>query len=235
MSDIDPFAVDPAKVERGNTGHATTQNALAHWIHSHSLVPVSPARRDPQFDVAWQDEGRIYVAEVKSLTSENEERQLRLGPPIDACRRPGDVAERLLPIKLDVMAQRRTDAEVAAAYQAARPEALRRAARSDRRRARSPAPAVEVEDAPRVADHAHALAPSASTGAAGRVAPQPKGRPKAAGGTAAPRCPSRTDAKASDAVERRPVACGARVSSSRSAKATATGRLRTAATTRARP
>ena len=34
---------------------------------------------DPPFDLAWWKRDILYVAEVKSLTRENEERQLRLG------------------------------------------------------------------------------------------------------------------------------------------------------------
>jgi hypothetical protein len=34
---------------------------------------------DPPFDLAWRKDGVLYVAEVKSLTKENEAHQLRLG------------------------------------------------------------------------------------------------------------------------------------------------------------
>lgn len=41
--------------------------------------PLSPTLHDPNFDVAWEHEGTFYVAEIKSVTDQNEERQLRLG------------------------------------------------------------------------------------------------------------------------------------------------------------
>jgi hypothetical protein len=75
----DPFAVDPALVERGVRGHATTQNALAAHIKSAGLEPRSPNAGEPNFDVAWLVGSKIFVAEVKSLTAKNEEKQLRLG------------------------------------------------------------------------------------------------------------------------------------------------------------
>ena len=38
-----------------------------------------PGPRDPNFDIAWEHRGELYVAEVKSITDANEERHLRLG------------------------------------------------------------------------------------------------------------------------------------------------------------
>jgi hypothetical protein len=74
-----PFHVDPNVVDRGLRGHAQTQNALARHISDLGLTPLSPAPDQPQFDLAWHGEdGVLRVAEVKSLTASNEERQLRL-------------------------------------------------------------------------------------------------------------------------------------------------------------
>jgi hypothetical protein len=75
----DPFSVDPAVVERGLRGHADTQNALATAVNAAGLTPLSPTAADPNFDLAWEADGGTYVAEVKSITAANEERQLRLG------------------------------------------------------------------------------------------------------------------------------------------------------------
>jgi hypothetical protein len=75
----DPFSVDPAVIERGTRAHAAAQNALADYLTSKGIEPLSPSRSQPYFDLAWRADGRLWVAEVKSLTSENEERQLRLG------------------------------------------------------------------------------------------------------------------------------------------------------------
>ncbi len=75
----DPYAVDPALKERSLKGHAVTQNALADHLQSRHITPLSPDGEQPNFDIAWQDGDILWVAEVKSLTDANEEKQLRLG------------------------------------------------------------------------------------------------------------------------------------------------------------
>ena len=75
----EPFDVDPDAVDRGTRGHAQTLNALASWVRANGLEPREADVDDPQFDLAWRDEPRLCVAEVKSLTKRNEEHQLRLG------------------------------------------------------------------------------------------------------------------------------------------------------------
>ncbi len=42
------------------------------------LTPKSPEPGEPVFDIAWDDGEEIVVAEIKSLTTRNEEKQLRL-------------------------------------------------------------------------------------------------------------------------------------------------------------
>jgi hypothetical protein len=79
VSGRDPFSVDPALVERGVRGHAATQNSVAEFGASRGMGVSSPSAGDPNFDVALTSETRIYVVEVKSLTDQNEEKQLRLG------------------------------------------------------------------------------------------------------------------------------------------------------------
>jgi hypothetical protein len=76
---LDPFEVDPELIERGTRGHARTQNALAGFLQSSQMTPLSPVLGDPEFDVAWRSGDTLYVAEVKSITDLNEEKQLRLG------------------------------------------------------------------------------------------------------------------------------------------------------------
>jgi hypothetical protein len=72
----EPFSIDPNLVDRGVRGHARTQNALAAFVGD----AVRKAKPDePQYDLAWQEGDTLYVAEIKSLTLVNEERQLRLG------------------------------------------------------------------------------------------------------------------------------------------------------------
>jgi hypothetical protein len=78
-SERQPFTVDPALVERGLQGHADTQNALAQVLRQAGIDPRSRLPNEPNFDLAWDTGGTIFVAEVKSITDDNEEEQLRLG------------------------------------------------------------------------------------------------------------------------------------------------------------
>jgi hypothetical protein len=79
-SERDPFAVDPNIVDRGLRGHAVTQNWLAAEVRSRGMDPRSPGPGDVNFDLAWKSaDGTVFVAEVKSTTQSNEEKQLRLG------------------------------------------------------------------------------------------------------------------------------------------------------------
>ncbi|WP_437313103.1 EVE domain-containing protein [Sorangium sp. So ce385] len=67
------------KIERGSHGHAKTQNALADFLRKHGIEPRSPSLDEPEYDLAWEMGSTTFVAEVKSITDANEERQLRLG------------------------------------------------------------------------------------------------------------------------------------------------------------
>lgn len=75
----EPFTVDPALVERGLRGHADTQNELALVLRNAGIEPRSRRPHEPNFDLAWEAHGTVFVAEVKSITDDNEEEQLRLG------------------------------------------------------------------------------------------------------------------------------------------------------------
>jgi hypothetical protein len=75
----DPFEVDPDKVDRGNQAHVDTVNALADHLRAMGVTPLSPRVSEPEFDLAWEKESTLFVAEIKSLTEANEEKQLRLG------------------------------------------------------------------------------------------------------------------------------------------------------------
>ena len=75
-----PGVADPDLVGRGNRAHKRTRNVLGAYVKALGLEPLDPEPpSDPPFDLAWWKGGILYVAEVKSLTRENEERQLRLG------------------------------------------------------------------------------------------------------------------------------------------------------------
>jgi hypothetical protein len=75
----DPFSVDPALAERGLRGHTDTQNELASVLDNAGIEPRRGLPPGPNFDLAWQKDGTVFVAEVKSITAENEEHQLRVG------------------------------------------------------------------------------------------------------------------------------------------------------------
>jgi hypothetical protein len=60
-------------------GHARTQNELANFVRRQGLVPLRPTRNTPPFDLAWERSNILYFAKVKSVTTKNEEKQLRLG------------------------------------------------------------------------------------------------------------------------------------------------------------
>jgi hypothetical protein len=75
----EPFTVDPAAIERGVSGHVESQNTVADALRAAGIEPRSPRPVEPNFDLAWERAGTIFVAEVKSITARSEERQLRLG------------------------------------------------------------------------------------------------------------------------------------------------------------
>jgi hypothetical protein len=75
----EPFDVDPDQRDQGTQAHHETQNALAEIVKERGLVPRS-SDGEPNFDLAWQlPDGRLIVAEVKSVTKRNVERQMRFG------------------------------------------------------------------------------------------------------------------------------------------------------------
>lgn len=70
---------NPDLIDRGTTAHKNIQDALARRVTEHGLKPISPDVGDQQFDIAWITGDTLHVCEVKSLTNDNEETQLRLG------------------------------------------------------------------------------------------------------------------------------------------------------------
>jgi hypothetical protein len=75
----DPFSVDPALVERGLRGHTDTQNELASVLSNAGIEQRRGLPPGPNFDLAWRKDGTVFVAEIKSITADNEEHQLRVG------------------------------------------------------------------------------------------------------------------------------------------------------------
>ncbi len=74
-----PFSVDPDLVDRGLFAHHATVDRLAQWVRSRGFEPRLPKVDEPQFDLAWRERSTVHVAEVKSITEGNCEKQLRLG------------------------------------------------------------------------------------------------------------------------------------------------------------
>lgn len=72
-----PAAGDPDASGAGWVEHNKTQNQIARIVAARGWVPRSPRGEEPRFDLAWVREQTIWVAEVKSITGTNEERQLR--------------------------------------------------------------------------------------------------------------------------------------------------------------
>jgi hypothetical protein len=64
--------------KRAAQEHAELHNALARHIASTGLVPLARYSEGPHFDLAWKSGDTVCVAEVKSTTPQNEERQLGL-------------------------------------------------------------------------------------------------------------------------------------------------------------
>lgn len=79
VSERDPFAVDPTLVERGLRAHAQTQNELADYLDWHGVRPLSPTPGEPQYDLAFEVGDVLTVVEVKCMTRDSSEHQLRLG------------------------------------------------------------------------------------------------------------------------------------------------------------
>lgn len=73
------FSVDPDAIDRGTNAHKDVQDQLADAVSTRGWEPLSPRGSDPLFDVGWMVADTAWIAEVKSLTESNEDRQLRLG------------------------------------------------------------------------------------------------------------------------------------------------------------
>jgi hypothetical protein len=73
------FERNPDIVDRGLEGHQSTLKKLAAAVYAHGISPHEGID-NCRYDLAWMTPaGSLYVAEVKSLTGQNENAQLRLG------------------------------------------------------------------------------------------------------------------------------------------------------------
>jgi hypothetical protein len=71
------IGLDPDLGGRGLRAHNVTQNLLASAVEQSGHEPRRPKPDEPQYDLAWEAGDVTWVAEVKSITPQNEERQLR--------------------------------------------------------------------------------------------------------------------------------------------------------------
>jgi hypothetical protein len=72
------FEYNPFLQVRGTNAHRRISNLLIDHVHRIGHSPQKPVS-DPFYDMAWSDESNIWLAEIKSLTDENETHQMRLG------------------------------------------------------------------------------------------------------------------------------------------------------------
>jgi hypothetical protein len=75
-SNFDLVPKDPDR-GRGLAAHNRTQNYLASALRDPGWIPKSPKPSEPQYDLAWTAHEMLFVCEVKSLTPDNEDRQLQ--------------------------------------------------------------------------------------------------------------------------------------------------------------
>lgn len=74
---LEHTGLDPDLGGRGLRAHNVTQNLLASAVEEAGHVPRRPRPDEPQYNLAWEAGEVTWVAEVKSITRQNEERQLR--------------------------------------------------------------------------------------------------------------------------------------------------------------
>jgi hypothetical protein len=75
----DPFPTDPDKADRGTQAHHDAEEALRSYVAAEGGIPVEPVPGEPSYDLGWSVGPHRWLAEVKSVTAANEERQLRYG------------------------------------------------------------------------------------------------------------------------------------------------------------
>ena len=74
-----PFELDPDIIDRGSQAHRKIQNNVAEFLLKHGIQAESPLSSSVNFDVGWQIGSTYFIAEIKSVTEKNFEKQLRLG------------------------------------------------------------------------------------------------------------------------------------------------------------
>jgi hypothetical protein len=75
--DFAPGKIDPDILGDGYVRHNKTQNRLAEYLSSRQCQVRSAKVHEPKFDLFWTGRSGSYVCEIKSLTTENQESQVR--------------------------------------------------------------------------------------------------------------------------------------------------------------
>lgn len=73
------LTIDLAGLDAGTAAHEATVAALVEHLKKQGVTACGPARRAPKFDIGWSSGTSVFVGEVKSLTSTNQDQQIRLG------------------------------------------------------------------------------------------------------------------------------------------------------------
>ena len=74
----DPIPANTELIDRGNSAHRELEERIEKLCRDAKLDPKKE-RALADIDIGWVDGDALYIVEVKSLTEENEVRQLRLG------------------------------------------------------------------------------------------------------------------------------------------------------------
>jgi len=74
-----PFETDPDIIDRGSKAHKKLQNDFANFLIKNNIKPERPNNSKINFDIGWRNNNKYFIAEIKSITEKNEEKQLRLG------------------------------------------------------------------------------------------------------------------------------------------------------------
>jgi hypothetical protein len=67
------------RTQRSTRDHHRLQNQLSRFLNDRGISSLSPTGDDVPFDLAWQLEGTLAFAEIKSLSTSHESSRLRLG------------------------------------------------------------------------------------------------------------------------------------------------------------
>lgn len=79
IHDAQGLTLDLALLDAGTAAHEATVEALIFYLELTEVAVVKPRPGEPLFDAAWHHNGRMYLAEVKSLTGAHQDQQIRLG------------------------------------------------------------------------------------------------------------------------------------------------------------